>query len=544
MDDFPEDDFGNDDFLDEFEEAQAFSETNHDHSTQVRSFYEASPPPPHQEVERNGEELGIKRLRNPYDDNEIPMIHEDYRAEPEYGADFEVDNHFASPKEVLHDAPSLEAGVYPYPVSEGEAPPFISPNLLHFFLPNVPPTSRPVIVSVIAQANIPCGIDLRDLGCAVRTAEYLPENRIASVTLRLQHPDAVVIVRSSGALTIIGAHSVSESRQAAELGARIIRKALNLHFNTFHFRVRSITARFNACSPVRLDALALHVFKPEHSAGGVSRVLCHYEPERFNGCTIRMVGQSSLPRKATSIGVGHAIPGETRVENPAAVPPHPAASISADVSSSSIRLNRWCVSCVVYVTGKMTFLGARSQEELDFAFHAVIPIIAQYIGAGITTAKSPPKNVYQDHHTDQHRNKDNKSTMSSTSGSIHPQDIESPSSASGDYSSGGEGRSPSPPLPPSKERILSVIQGLREQWLRKRRELAGKFGLEAGEWMYENDGGGGEDCDAFLEEDMMNGGVNGYVSGGERGSGGGEDYDEDLDDEGNDDVGDGGMDDF
>lgn len=509
MDDFPDDDFGNDDFIDEFDDPNLLMDGHVGVTVEEASYYPQSALPlpngmPSNEGGAGYESLGTKRLRDePFQEGDGRLAPREETVSSPYGDSCGVDEGAGSLSGGLDTLASLEAGEYPYPVSVGEAPPFISPTLLHFFLPNVPPTSKPVIVSVIAQANIPCGIDLRDVGCAVRTAEYLPENRIASATLRLQHPDAVAVVRSSGALTIIGAHSVSESRQAAELAARILRKALNLHFNTFHFRVRSITARFNACSPVRLDALALHVFKPETSAGGVSRVLCHYEPERFNGCTIRMVGQSSfMPRPSmdgengrTTTGIGGELTTTTRSSSPTPstpVLPH---------------RNRWCVSCVVYVTGKMTFLGARSQEELDFAFHAVIPIIAQYIGPSTTTSAR-------------------------TAGS------------SDANSSGGVGNreQQDASMPPSKESVMEVIQRLREQWVRRRRELAGKGKGDAGEWMYENEGDGDE-YDEDMEEDLMNGRIPFYSPSGERGTGDGE-SDEDFDNGEDDDMGVGGMDDF
>ncbi|GET88033.1 transcription initiation factor-like protein [Leishmania tarentolae] len=202
------------------------------------------------------------------------------------------------------------------------------------FLPNVHPDAFPVVVAVQAQASIPVGINLAELSCATRNVEYMPNNRIPSATMRLHEPTAVVMIHNSGALSIIGAASVSEARQAAELAARIIRKALNLDFSSLKFRVRSIAARFNVCSPIRLDKLAAYTLDPAMSVG-VAKLQVSYEPERFNGCVLRLVGKSSR--------------GD----------------------------NQWSVSCSVFVTGKVQLMGARSMDELRFAFNAFVPIIAK-----------------------------------------------------------------------------------------------------------------------------------------------------------------------
>ncbi|CCW64729.1 unnamed protein product [Phytomonas sp. EM1] len=203
------------------------------------------------------------------------------------------------------------------------------------YLPNVSEDAFPVVVSVLAQANLGVGVDLRTLSCATRNVEYIPNSRNACATMRLHEPSAVVLVRNSGALTIVGAAGLSEARQAAELAARVIRKAIGLSIDTFRFRVRSIMARFNACSPIRLDDLAHHSLDPRESVG-VGAISCVYEPERFNGCVVRLEGTSER--------------------------------------------NRWVVTTTVFVTGKISMLGARSLEELRFAFDALIPILGKYIG--------------------------------------------------------------------------------------------------------------------------------------------------------------------
>ncbi|KAK7197948.1 transcription initiation factor-like protein (TFIID-like protein) [Novymonas esmeraldas] len=236
------------------------------------------------------------------------------------GGGLTADGHFASGADA---AMQLDADELPPPITNVQA-----------YLPNVHPDAFPVVVAVQAQASIPVGVDLAELSCATRNVEYMPNNRIPSATMRLHEPTAVVMVHNSGALNIIGAASVSEARQAAELAARIIRKALTLDFASLKFRVRSIAARFNICSPVRLDRLAAYRLDPAMSIG-VAKLQVSYEPERFNGCVMRLVGTSSR--------------GD----------------------------NQWSVSCSVFVTGKVQLMGARSMDELRFAFNAFVPIIAK-----------------------------------------------------------------------------------------------------------------------------------------------------------------------
>ncbi|KEG09504.1 TATA-binding protein-like factor [Trypanosoma grayi] len=196
------------------------------------------------------------------------------------------------------------------------------PNIQELF-PNAALDTKPVIVGIIAQAKLGEGVDLRALSCATRNVEFIPRCRTPAATMRLHDPSAVVLVRTSGFMSIIGAASVSEARQATELAARIIRKALGLSFCTVQFRVRSVMARFNLGHPIRLDELAQH-----------EGVFCSYEPDRFSGCIVRLAGKSHD--------------------------------------------NRWQVSCTVFVTGKVSMVGARSQEELRDAFYTLLPILARY----------------------------------------------------------------------------------------------------------------------------------------------------------------------
>ena len=153
--------------------------------------------------------------------------------------------------------------------------------------------------------------------------EYLPHRRIVTATMRLREPSCVCIVRASGRIAIIGAVGPSAAREGAQLCVRIIRRVLELKTLTqFRFRLRSVAARLDLCHPVRLDDLQREY--PD---------VCAYEPETYCASVIKLQG-----------------------------PPH----------------NQWRVSFSVYVSGKITTMGARSSAELDAAFRKLLPMVAKH----------------------------------------------------------------------------------------------------------------------------------------------------------------------
>ncbi|CAD2217616.1 Transcription factor TFIID (or TATA-binding protein, TBP), putative [Angomonas deanei] len=217
-----------------------------------------------------------------------------------------------------------------------ELPPVIED--VRQYLPNIPDKDAfPVVVSLIAQGDLGEGVDLRELCCATRNVEYMPHFKIPCATVRLTQPSATVVLRNTGTMIITGAHSVSEARHATELTARIVRKALDKKITSVRFRVRSLMSRFNVCSPVRLDDLAHHEFNEDDSPG-LSAFFCTYEPDRHPAAIVRLAGKSTSKE------------------------------------------NQWTATGNIYVTGKLTLLGSRSLEELRFAFDALIPILARYLG--------------------------------------------------------------------------------------------------------------------------------------------------------------------
>jgi transcription initiation factor TFIID TATA-box-binding protein len=200
------------------------------------------------------------------------------------------------------------------------APPKID-NISELF-PNAPSNLFPMVVGCVAQAQLGVGVDLRKLCSGARNVEFVP-SKTSTATMRLREPSCVCLVRNSGSISVIGAVSASAAKQAAELCARIVRKVLDdVRIDSFRFRIRSVLTRFSLGHPIRLDTL-----QREYSS------FCAYEPETFCGCIVKLRGPETFP---------------------------------------------WAVTCNVYVTGKVTIVGARSDREVAAAFYTLLPMLANH----------------------------------------------------------------------------------------------------------------------------------------------------------------------
>lgn len=248
------------------------------------------------------------------EDDDLPFVDEDVGDDP-----FLTDDAYTS--QFATGGTSLNANKKSTPTSvEAEGPPPIT-NIQALF-PKAPATLMPVVVSVITQVRMGVGIDLRKLSCGARNVEFTPK-RVASAIMRLKEPACVCMIRNSGSISVVGAVSTGASKQAAELCVRIIRRVLDLKdVQGFTIRVRSVMARFDCCHPIRLDTL-----QQECSS------FAHYEPETFCACVVKLEGPKD---------------------------------------------NKWTVTCNVYVSGKVTMIGARSPKELMAAFYTVLPLLAKH----------------------------------------------------------------------------------------------------------------------------------------------------------------------
>jgi transcription initiation factor TFIID TATA-box-binding protein len=201
--------------------------------------------------------------------------------------------------------------------------------------PNSDDQAVPRVCNTICYANLGLPIDLRKFACGACFVEYNPK-RNAGAILRIREPPCVAIVRNSGTMILTGASSVGAAKRGAELAARIIRKVLQLgdKLTQIVFRVKSVSVRFDLKHPIRLEEL--HERRKDISS---------YEPESFCGCIVRLKG------------------------------PHG---------------NPWSVVAHVFVSGKVTMTGARSLDEVKWAYHTLLPILVKHAKGGNPSALAPP----------------------------------------------------------------------------------------------------------------------------------------------------------
>jgi transcription initiation factor TFIID TATA-box-binding protein len=188
----------------------------------------------------------------------------------------------------------------------------------HF--PAVAKGTTPMVMGVIAAMDLGVGVDLLKLAAGVHFGEYVMR-RSPTVTMRIREPSCVALIRPSGIVALIGANSPAAARQAAEVCARVVRYVLKLEkLTVFKFSIRSMMARVDLRHPIRLDEVQR---RHGHNAS--------YEPEVFCGCIVKLRGAGS---------------------------------------------NLWSASASVFATGKVTIVGARSQLELEHAFHQLVPMLS------------------------------------------------------------------------------------------------------------------------------------------------------------------------
>lgn len=194
--------------------------------------------------------------------------------------------------------------------------------------------ATPSVTNVVAVVYLGVGVDLRVLCCSLRNIEFTNKST-PKATLRLSFPRCVAIIRNSGVVTILGASSVSQTRAAAELVARLIRVTLRkTEMVLVKLRIRCLMVRFDLQHPIRLDELAI-----------ANPAIATYEPESFCGCLVSVRG--TLPVAVTQSG-------------------------------QMLGGTPFVVSCSVYTSGKVTMSGAHSVQEVSAAYKLLLPILAPH----------------------------------------------------------------------------------------------------------------------------------------------------------------------
>eukprot|EP00007_Cunea_sp_BSH-02190019_P003976 CAMPEP_0174243726 /NCGR_PEP_ID=MMETSP0417-20130205/32616_1 /TAXON_ID=242541 /ORGANISM="Mayorella sp, Strain BSH-02190019" /LENGTH=275 /DNA_ID=CAMNT_0015323295 /DNA_START=83 /DNA_END=907 /DNA_ORIENTATION=+ len=173
----------------------------------------------------------------------------------------------------------------------------------------------PVVNNVVARVDLKAPLNLKTIALNVRNAEYNPL-RFPAVIIRIHEPRATALAFSNGKMVVVGARSVQLAKQGARKFARIIHK-LGFPVRFSGFEVLNIVADCRLNFPIGLERLA--AAHPQ---------FCSYEPELFSGLTFRLI--------------------------------------------------RPKVSLVVFVTGSVKLLGARSREDLYRAFDVAYPVLLEF----------------------------------------------------------------------------------------------------------------------------------------------------------------------
>lgn len=194
--------------------------------------------------------------------------------------------------------------------------------------------ARPRCVMCLAYVNLHTTVDLRELSCNVCNIEFNPAKANAAI-MRIRDPSCVALIRNTGIVSLTGASSVPAAKRATEIIARVIRKALNKgpEMTKVTFRVKSLTIHFDLKHPIRLED-----FQTRYPAN------CSYEPESFCGCVVRLNGPPSNP---------------------------------------------WRVACTVFVSGKVSIMGAQTAFQVECAYNTLLPMLAPFAMHGSQYKSAP-----------------------------------------------------------------------------------------------------------------------------------------------------------
>jgi len=184
------------------------------------------------------------------------------------------------------------------------------------------------IVNVVATANLSRALNLRTIALAARNAEFNPD-RFNALVVRFDKPSSTGLVFSSGKIVVTGVKSEADASMACKRIAAMVKKlgfekavAAN---DLNEFKVQNIVAQSDLGFPIQLEHLAFEHHK-----------FASYEPEIFPGLIYRM-------------------------QDPKLV-------------------------CLIFVTGKIVFTGAKFQEDIPEAMTKLYPVLQGFRKSRYTTA--------------------------------------------------------------------------------------------------------------------------------------------------------------
>eukprot|EP00746_Dinoflagellata_sp_MGD_P146028 gnl/MRDRNA2_/MRDRNA2_78564_c0_seq2.p1 gnl/MRDRNA2_/MRDRNA2_78564_c0~~gnl/MRDRNA2_/MRDRNA2_78564_c0_seq2.p1 ORF type:complete len:189 (+),score=12.38 gnl/MRDRNA2_/MRDRNA2_78564_c0_seq2:244-810(+) len=128
----------------------------------------------------------------------------------------------------------------------------------------------PSIKNIVATLNLGTKVNLEVIAQKCKNTEYNPK-RFTAVVIRLRDPKTTALVFNTGKLVVTGAKSELESKTAARMYAKMVRKC-GYDVNFKEFKIQNIVGVADVNFPIRLEALQI-----QH------KQFCQYEPEVFPG---------------------------------------------------------------------------------------------------------------------------------------------------------------------------------------------------------------------------------------------------------------------
>uniref|UniRef100_A0AAY4DJB7 TATA-box-binding protein n=1 Tax=Denticeps clupeoides TaxID=299321 RepID=A0AAY4DJB7_9TELE len=173
----------------------------------------------------------------------------------------------------------------------------------------------PHLSNVVSTFNIGCKLDLNNIARRGRNVVYNPK-RFNAVSMKMRKPRTSALIFESGKIVCAGAQNEIESRNAARKYGRLIQK-MGYPAKFQGFKIQNMVASCNVNFTIHVEDLARDY--PQE---------CCYEPELFPGLKFRLSEQK--------------------------------------------------LTLLIFISGKVVFVGAKSKDQVNKAFQAICPILQRF----------------------------------------------------------------------------------------------------------------------------------------------------------------------
>ena len=181
-------------------------------------------------------------------------------------------------------------------------------------LPAPLPVGPPKITNIVCGVHLNCALDLDFVARTMRNSSY-PKKRFPAVILRHRDPKSTALIFKSGKMQVLGTRTMADAHLACRKYTRMIQR-IGYQPRMEDFSVSNIVANVDTRMVIALEHIALH-----HHHFAV------YEPELFPGLSYKMLEPK--------------------------------------------------VTVLVFAKGKVVFVGAKEEGQLDEALRKIYPVLVQ-----------------------------------------------------------------------------------------------------------------------------------------------------------------------